>query len=83
MLFSTYSDRNSFDVEHVRRQYSLLLLKQDMDEDWEGTKGESLLLTAPSGFGKTIMTKRVLKSFPQVLQHHEYNEKSFNQAQVL
>lgn len=83
MLFSTYTDRNSFDVEHVRRQYSLLLLKQDMDEDWEGTTGESLLLTAPSGFGKTIMTKRVLKSFPQVLQHNEYKQKPFNQAQVL
>lgn len=83
MLFTTYTDRNSFDVSHVRRQYSMLLLKQSMDETWTGTTGESLLITAPSGFGKTFMIRRVLQSLSQVIDHTEYDGKAFRQPQVL
>lgn len=83
MLFDTYKDRNSFNIEHVKRQYSLCLLKQKMDEEWAGTTGESLLVTAHSGFGKTMMVKRVLQIFPQVLNHEIYNGKTFKQPQVL
>jgi Cdc6-like AAA superfamily ATPase len=83
MLFDTYKDRNSFNVEHVKRQYSLCLLKQKMDEEWAGTTGESLLITAHSGFGKTMMVKRVLQLFPQVLDHEMYNGRAFKQPQVL
>lgn len=83
MLFATYADRNSFDVSHVRHQYSILLLKKVMDETWTGTTGESFLLTAPSGFGKTFMIRRVLQSLTQVIDHTEYKGQTFKQPQVL
>jgi type II secretory pathway predicted ATPase ExeA len=83
MLFTTYSDRNSLDVVNVKRQYSILLLKKAMDDSWKGTTGESLLITAPSGFGKTFMVKRVLQSLTQVVDHTEYKNKPFRQPQVL
>ena len=83
MLFTTYSDRNSFETKKVQRHYSLLLLKQAMDKSWTGTTGESLLVVAPSGFGKTFIIRRVLQSLPQVIDHTEYNGKPFKQPQVL
>lgn len=83
MLFTTYTDRNIFDISHVRQQYSILLHKKRMDDEWTGTTGESLLITAPSGFGKTFMVKRVLQSLTQVIDHTEYDGKEFSQPQVL
>lgn len=83
MLFSTYTDRNSFDTESVTEHYSKLLHKQKMDAVWTGTTGESLLITAPSGFGKTMMVRRTLASLTQVIDHTEYNGKKFKQPQIL
>ena len=83
MLFTTYTDRNSFDTKSVEEQYSKLLLKKKMDSMWTGTTGESLLITAPSGFGKTMMVKRVLQSLTQVIDHTEYAGRKFKQPQIL
>ncbi|MBE0369659.1 ATP-binding protein [Pseudoalteromonas aurantia] len=83
MMFTTYTDRNSFNTEAVREQYSKLLLRQKMNLVWKGTTGESLLITAPSGFGKTMMVKRVLHSLTQVIDHEEYEGRKFKQPQVL
>jgi hypothetical protein len=83
MLFSTYAQRNCFDTKVVGKQYEYLLLKQQMDAAWQSTIGESLLITAPSGFGKTMKIKRVLHSLTQVIDHTEYNGEKFEQAQIL
>ena len=83
MLFTTYSQRNCFDTMVVGKHYEYLLLKQKMDTVWISTIGESLLITAPSGFGKTMKIKRVLHSLTQVIDHTEYNGEKFEQAQIL
>tara|TARA_R110001583_G_scaffold89968_1_gene231503 strand:- start:3921 stop:5405 length:1485 start_codon:yes stop_codon:yes gene_type:complete len=83
MLFTTYTDRNSFDTESVTEHYSKLLHKQKMDALWTGTTGESLLFTAPSGIGKTMLVRRTLMALTQVIDHTEYRGKKFRQPQVL
>ena len=83
MLFTTYSQRNCFNVSTVNKQYEFSLLKQRMNAVWKSTIGESLLITAPSGFGKTMKIKRVLHSLTQVIDHTEYNGEKFEQAQIL
>ena len=83
MLFSTYAQRNCFDTKVVGKQYEYLLLKEQMNAAWQSTIGESLLITAPSGFGKTMKIKRVLHSLTQVIDHTEYNGERFEQNQIL
>ncbi|MDF3123495.1 ATP-binding protein [Rheinheimera sp. 1928-s] len=83
MLFTTYTDRNSFDTEAVKEHYTKLLLKKKMDRVWTGTTGESLLLTAPSGFGKSMMVRRILLSLTQVIDHEVHEGKKFRQPQIL
>lgn len=83
MLFTTYIDRNSFDSKAVAKHYCKLLHKQKMDTVWTGTTGESLLITAPSGFGKTMMVRRTLATLTQVIDHTEHKGRKFKQPQVL
>lgn len=83
MLFTTYSQRNCFDLDVTSKHYEYLLLQQKMNSVWQSTVGESLLITAPSGFGKTMKVKRVLHSLTQIIDHTEYNGAKFEQAQIL
>ena len=83
MLFSSYAQRNCFNSQVVHKHYEHLLLKQQMNTVWNSTVGESLLITAPSGFGKTMKITRVLHSLTQVIDHTEYNGAKFEQAQIL
>lgn len=83
MMFNAYLKRSSFEPKEVRRHYDIALHKAKIDKRWKRTSGESFLLTADSGFGKTTMINRILDCFPQGFMHTEFKGKNFEQAQIL
>lgn len=83
MMFNSYVKRSSFEPKEVRRHYDIALHKAKIDKRWKRTSGESFLLTADSGFGKTTMINRILDCFPQGFMHNEFKGQNFEQAQIL
>lgn len=83
MLFNSYVDRNPNKKAIKMRQWSLVLHKQMMDQNWKKTSGESLLYTGPSGIGKSTLINKVAQTFPQVIQHYKFNNDEYSQAQLV
>jgi hypothetical protein len=83
MLFNSYVKRSVTEVDAVRRHYDVAMHKQKIDARWKRTSGESFVLTADSGFGKSTLINRVLDCFPQAFMHHDFNGKHLGQAQIL
>ncbi|WP_273024339.1 ATP-binding protein, partial [Rheinheimera sp.] len=78
-----YVNRSITEVGAVRRHYDIAMHKQKIDKRWKRTSGESFLLTADSGFGKSTLITRVLDCFPQGIMHHDFKGKYLGQAQIL
>ncbi len=83
MLFNSYADRNPNKKIIKMRQWSLAVHKQMMDQNWKRTSGESFLYTGPSGVGKSTLITRVAQTFPQVVNHSEFQGQKYNQAQLV
>jgi hypothetical protein len=88
-LLDTYSSRNPFIPENVRKKHALAEAFRKNDEKFLDTVtplqhiAASMVVHGLTGTGKTSAIRMVLKCIPQVIEHESYHGRVYRQKQLV
>jgi hypothetical protein len=82
LLRKSYSNRNPLNISSATRLHTSAKDLMATSNSGSTTEG-MLLLTGPSGYGKSRLCRAVLNRFPAAIRHHQYQGVPFNYTQLV
>jgi energy-coupling factor transporter ATP-binding protein EcfA2 len=90
LLLDTYSQAHPFSTASQKDKYHISSFINDKKASWVQniemagrTTAPSILITGPTGVGKTTEVRFALGCIPQVIEHHNYNGRHYRQDQLV
>lgn len=85
MLRRGYATRNPMDAAWLRERASIYDEMSRPIREYQtcGESVSSMMITGVSGCGKTTLTQRLLRLYPQVIQHKQYRNTQFDAVQIV